>query len=109
MCLDIKIVKKDGRVEEFIPEKVVVSLLRTGADLKTARKIVTIVEGKILESGKERITTRELMTKILRLLKNENKEWYRNWIIFSRYIKKKKKELEKQLNKSLEEYLKRSK
>ncbi|MEM4034218.1 MAG: ATPase, partial [Sulfolobales archaeon] len=33
----VKVVKRDGREEEFIPEKIVVSVLKTGAPVDIAR------------------------------------------------------------------------
>jgi hypothetical protein len=33
----IKVTKRDGRVEEFIPEKIVVSAVKTGAPVDLAR------------------------------------------------------------------------
>jgi len=86
--------KRDGREEEFIPEKVVVSCLKAGAPINVARKIAKIIEGRLLESGKERVTAKELTKMILELLKKENEEWYHNWIVFDRAVKRRKTEEE---------------
>ncbi|MEM4462518.1 MAG: ATP cone domain-containing protein, partial [Candidatus Bathyarchaeia archaeon] len=56
----ITVVKRDGRREEFIPEKIVVSCLKSGASLDSARKIAKIVEGRILDRGLTEISAREL-------------------------------------------------
>ncbi|MBS7642253.1 MAG: ATP cone domain-containing protein [Candidatus Bathyarchaeia archaeon] len=90
----ITVVKRDGRREEFIPEKIVVSCLKSGASLDSARKIAKIVEGRILDRGLTEISARELTRMVLDLLKKENEEWYRNWIVFDRAVKKRATEEE---------------
>jgi transcriptional repressor NrdR len=62
--------------------------------LDAARKIAKIVEAEILKSGKNEITAEELTRMVLELLRKENEEWYRNWIIFDRAVKRRKTEEE---------------
>ena len=88
------VVKRDGRREEFIPEKIVVSCLKSGASIDAARRIAKIVEGRILDSGVTEVSARELTKMVLDLLKRENEEWYRNWILFDRAIKRRATEEE---------------
>jgi transcriptional repressor NrdR len=90
----IYVIKRDGSREEFAYEKVVVSCLKSGATLDAARKIAKIVEAEILKSGKNEITAKELTRMVLELLRKENEEWYRNWIIFDRAVKRRKAEEE---------------
>ncbi len=90
----IKVVKRDGREEEFIPEKIVVSCLKAGAPADVARKIAKIIEGRLLESGRDTVTAKELTKWILELLRKENEEWYRNWILFDRAVKRRRTEEE---------------
>jgi transcriptional regulator NrdR family protein len=90
----IYVIKRDGSREEFAYEKVVVSCLKSGATLDAARKIAKIVEAEILKSGKNEITAKELTRMVLELLRKENEEWYRNWIIFDRAVKRRKTEEE---------------
>lgn len=90
----VKVIKRNGLEEEFIPEKVVVSVLKTGASVDAARKIAKIVEGRIYESGLESIDARELTKWILELLRKFNEDWYRAWIVFDKYIKKRDTEKE---------------
>ncbi len=87
-------VKRDGTEEPFIYEKVVVSCLKSGATPEASRKIAKIVEARILERNLERITAKELTAWILELLRKENEEWYRNWIVFDRAIKRRETERE---------------
>ncbi|MEM5820978.1 MAG: ATP cone domain-containing protein [Candidatus Aenigmatarchaeota archaeon] len=107
MEFGIKVKKKNGKVEDFIIEKIVVSLLRSGADINTARRIAYIVLGRLLEKKKKEVSTKELTKLILNLLKKEDKNAYKNWIIFNKYLKKKKKEAEAEISKNLLEYLKK--
>ena len=65
--------------------KVVVSCLKSGATPEAARKIAKIVEARILE---------KLTAWILELLRKENEEWYRNWIVFDRAVKRRETEKE---------------
>jgi transcriptional regulator NrdR family protein len=92
--LTITVIKRDGSKEEFIPEKIVVSCLKSGATVEAARKIAKIVEAKLLEKGAPEVSARELTRMILELLKKENEEWYKNWIIFDRAVKRRKTEEE---------------
>jgi len=90
----IYVIKRDGSREEFAYEKIVVSCLKSGATLDAARKIAKIVEAEILKSGKNEVTAKELTRMILELLRKENEEWYRNWIIFDRAVKRRRTEEE---------------
>ncbi|MEM2421415.1 MAG: ATP cone domain-containing protein [Acidilobaceae archaeon] len=92
----IQVIKRDGGREEFAPEKIVVSCLKAGATLDAARKIAKIVEARILESGAKEVTARDLTRMVLELLRKENEEWYRNWIVFDRAVKRRKTEEELQ-------------
>ncbi len=90
----MKVIKRDGSREEFAVEKVVVSCMKSGAPLDVARKIGKIVEGRLLDKGVEEVSAKELTKMILELLKRENEEWYRNWIVFDRAVKRRKTEEE---------------
>jgi transcriptional regulator NrdR family protein len=92
--MSIVVIKRDGSKEEFIPEKIVVSCLKAGATLEVARKIAKIVEAKLLEQNVKEVTAKDLTRMILELLRKENEEWYRNWIVFDRAIKRRRTEEE---------------
>jgi transcriptional regulator NrdR family protein len=92
--MPITVIKRDGSKEEFIPEKIVVSCLKAGASSEVARKIAKIIEGRLLEQNISQISAKDLTRMILELLKKENEEWYRNWIVFDRAIKRRKTEEE---------------
>jgi len=88
----IFVVKRDGSREEFAPEKIVVSCLKAGATLEASRKIAKIVEAKLLEANVTEVSAKELTRMVLELLRKENEEWYRNWIIFDRAVKRRRTE-----------------
>ncbi|MEM0454007.1 MAG: ATPase [Sulfolobales archaeon] len=90
----VKVTKRNGLEEEFIPEKVVVSVLKTGAPIDVARKIAKIIEGRIYEKELEKIEAKELTKWILELLRKFNEDWYKAWIVFDKYIKKRETEKE---------------
>lgn len=72
----IMVMKMDGRREQFIPEKIIVSAIKTGATPEYARKIAH----DIVMSAKETYSTREIKEKVLLMLKSKNPEWEQNWI-----------------------------
>ncbi|MGC8564366.1 MAG: ATP cone domain-containing protein [Fervidicoccaceae archaeon] len=88
--MGIKVIKRNGEKEEFIAEKITVSILKTGAPPEVARKITKIIEGRLLEQGIEEISTKDLMKMVLDLLKKESEEWYKNWLIFDAAVKRRK-------------------
>lgn len=90
----IQVRKRDGRLEDFVPEKLVVSALKAGATPDAARKIALIVTAKILEKGAKEVTAKEITRLMLELLRKENEEWYRNWIVFDRAVKRRNTEKE---------------
>ena len=80
----IMVKKRDGRKEVFIPEKIVVSAIKSGAPPDVARMIAQDIE----RTAKEGITTQEIKTKTLQLLKSKNPEWERNWMVYDTAVKK---------------------
>ena len=93
----VKVVKRDGSEEDFVPEKIVASCLKSGATPEAARKIAKIIEGRILERGLDKVNALDMTKWILELLRKENEEWYRNWIIFDKAVKR--RDTEKELKK----------
>ena len=80
----LMIKKRDGRKESFVPEKIVVSAIKSGAPPDVARTIA----GEIERMAKEGITTMEIKAKVLAMLKSRNPEWERNWIVYDIAVKK---------------------
>ena len=80
----IMVKKRDGRKEVFIPEKIVVSAIKSGAPPDVARMIAQDIERTAIEG----ITTQEIKTKTLQLLKSKNPVWERNWMVYDTAVKK---------------------
>lgn len=79
-----KVAKMDGRTEDFIREKIVVSCVKAGAPVSIAREIAKTVEKRT--AGQ--ISTKELKTKVLGMLKERNQDWETNWLLYDRAVKK---------------------
>ncbi|MFX0096941.1 MAG: ATP cone domain-containing protein [Candidatus Hodarchaeota archaeon] len=80
----VGIEKRDGRSEDFVAEKVVVSAVKSGAPADVAREIAKKVEARITEG----ISTKEIKRMILEMLREKNPEWEKNWLIYDRAVKK---------------------
>jgi hypothetical protein len=68
----------------FVPEKIVVIMIKTGAPADYARTIAQDSE----QSARDGITKQEIKTKALGMLKEKNPEWERNWIVYDVAVKK---------------------
>jgi len=80
----VMVKKRDGRMEPFVPEKIVVSIVKTGAPADYARAIAQDIE----QNHADMITTKDLRKKTLDRLKEKNPEWERNWIEYDTAVKK---------------------
>jgi transcriptional repressor NrdR len=80
----VMVKKRDGRKEPFIPEKIIVSAMKTGATPDAARMIANEI-GRTAHDG---ITTLEIMEKVRSMLKSKNPEWERNWLVYDTAVKK---------------------
>jgi len=80
----IMVKKRDGRKETFVPEKIVVSAIKSGAPPEVARTIALGIENQAMDT----ISTKDLRGKVLGMLKAKNPEWERNWIVFDTAVKK---------------------
>ncbi|KAA0000206.1 MAG: ATPase [Thermoplasmata archaeon] len=78
------VIKKDGRKEEFIPEKIVVSAIKSGASAEIARDIAKKVE----KIEREEIETREIRDIVLHELKSVNPDWHQRWLSYDKGVKR---------------------
>ncbi|HHF55754.1 MAG TPA: ATPase [Thermoplasmatales archaeon] len=78
------VIKKDGRKEEFIPEKIVVSAIKSGATPEIARNIAKKVE----EVDKDEIESKEIREIVLHELGSINPKWRERWISYDKQIKR---------------------
>ncbi|BDR93289.1 ATP cone domain-containing protein [Vulcanisaeta souniana] len=87
-----RVIKRDGSEENFVIEKIVVSILKAGAPIDAARRIARKVECQFMDVDK--VTAKDLTKAILTELKKANEEWYRNWVVFDRAVKRRLTETE---------------
>lgn len=83
-----KVVKRDGREEPFIREKLVTALVKAGAEVKVAREIAQRLEERLRE--KETVTTREIREMALEELRRHDPEAVENWLFYDRAVKKRR-------------------
>ena len=78
------VIKKDGRREPFIREKIVVSVVKSGAPVEIARKIAD----KIERHPDETIKTQWVRKQVLDELSYHNPDWPKRWYSFDKNIKR---------------------
>jgi len=78
------VIKKDGRKEEFIPEKIVVAAIKSGATPEIARNIAKKVEA----IDKEEIESKEIREIVLHELESVNPKWQERWLSYDKQIKR---------------------
>jgi transcriptional regulator NrdR family protein len=79
-----RVIKKDGRKEDFIQEKIVVSALKTGASADVARTIAD----KIQKETNKEISTTKIRESVLHELHKHNPEWSKRWISYDKGVKR---------------------
>ena len=81
------VIKKDGKKEPFIKEKIIVSAVKAGAPVEIAREIAD----KIDEHPEESIKTIWVRKKVLDELEYHNPDWPKRWLSFDKNVKRLKK------------------
>jgi len=76
--------KRDGRTEEFMPEKIVVSAVKSGASPEAAREI----EGEVQQNARGTVSTQEIRSRVLEGLERRNPDWRRNWEVYDQAVKR---------------------
>jgi len=61
-----------------------VSALKSGSSPEYARTIAQDIE----KNSKDGVTTQEIKTKVLAMLKSKNPEWESNWMVYDTAVKK---------------------
>ena len=78
------VIKIDGRKEDFIKEKIIVSCLKCGATIEAAREIADKLEKNI----KFPVKTTEIRDLVLKELAKKDKDWANNWYLYDKAVKK---------------------
>jgi len=78
------VIKRDGRKESFIKEKIVVSAIKTGAPVKIARDIAE----KIEKHPEEEVKAIWIRKHVLNELKLHNPDWPKKWYDYDKNVKR---------------------
>ncbi|MFE3846343.1 ATP cone domain-containing protein [Thermoplasmatota archaeon] len=78
------VIKKDGRKEPFIKEKIIVSAVKTGASVEIARKIAEEIE----EHPDENLKTIWIRKLVLGKLELHNPDWPKKWYNYDKNVKR---------------------
>ena len=78
------VIKKDGRKEPFIKEKIVVSAVKSGAPVETARKIAE----KIEKHPEESIKTQWIRKQVTDQLELHNPDWVHRFLSYDKNVKR---------------------
>jgi transcriptional regulator NrdR family protein len=81
------VIKKNGKKESFIKEKIIVSAVKAGAPVEIARKIADKVE----EHPEESIKTIWVRKKVLEELEYHNPDWPKRWLNYDKNVKRLRK------------------
>ncbi|HDS59423.1 MAG TPA: ATPase [Thermoplasmatales archaeon] len=79
-----KVIKKDGREEEFIPEKIVVSAVKSGAPPELAREIAREIQA----TRQETMESKEIRERVLEKLRAVNPVYEHNWRSYDKAAKR---------------------
>jgi transcriptional repressor NrdR len=80
----VYVIKRDGSQEPFVPEKITVSALKSGAPVEDARKIAQAVE-RVAHDG---IRTEEIRRRVLEQLRDMNPRYEQHWLMYDEAVKK---------------------
>jgi transcriptional regulator NrdR family protein len=78
------VIKKDGRKESFIKEKIVVSAVKTGAPVHIARNIAD----KIEKHPEEEVKAIWIRKHVLDELSLHNPDWPKKWYNYDKNVKR---------------------
>ena len=78
------VIKKDGRKEPFVKEKIIASAVKTGAPTEIARGIAD----KIEKHPKVEIRTMWIRKQVLDELKLHNPGWPKRWYNYDKNVKR---------------------
>lgn len=73
-----KVKKRDGREEEFVREKIVAAIVKTGGKVEPARRIASDIEKKV--SSRSIVSTEEIRKEVLDRLAKEDKAVHDRWL-----------------------------
>jgi len=78
----MKVTKAQGKVEEFLPEKIVVAVVKSGGSPVVAREIAREVEQGF--KGRDSVASSEIKSEVLKRLKSKDPNAYASWLEFDK-------------------------
>ncbi|MEM0159991.1 MAG: ATP cone domain-containing protein [Candidatus Micrarchaeaceae archaeon] len=78
----MKVKRRNGKVEDFIREKIVVAVVKAGGNIKTARDIASEIESEF--GRRDTVTTEEIRSEVLKKLETRDSKAYDSWIRFDK-------------------------
>ncbi|MEB3825203.1 MAG: hypothetical protein LRS47_00865 [Desulfurococcales archaeon] len=96
-----KVRKRNGSIEEYIPEKLIVSINKNGVPISAAREIERSIRGEV--EGKDYVSTLELAYHALTRVRKYGEPYFQSWIYYDINHKRRRTdfEIEKLLDKKL--------
>jgi len=85
----VDVIKRDGRREPFVSEKIVVSTMKAGAPPDDARSIAQTIERDVQQGMK----TDEIRRRVLEQLRARNPSWEQHWLMYDESVKKRAPEI----------------
>lgn len=82
----MRVRKRNGDREEFVREKIVLSVVGAGGNLRRARNIAREVERKL--SGRAVVETELIKGEVLERLRSRDSRAYRGWLAYDRQNKR---------------------
>ncbi|MEM3754062.1 MAG: ATP cone domain-containing protein [Candidatus Micrarchaeaceae archaeon] len=78
----MKVKRRNGKVEDFIREKIVVAVVKAGGNINMARTIANEIESEL--KNKDTVTTEEIRGAVLSKLETRDPKTYDSWIKFDK-------------------------
>lgn len=78
------VTKRDGSRQEFVSEKIIVSVIKAGGLPSSARRIAKEIESETSDNA----STDEIRQNVLQKLGRENKQWEQDWRMYDRAVKR---------------------
>jgi transcriptional regulator NrdR family protein len=82
----MRVKRKNGKEEDFIREKIVVAIIKSGGKVDTAREVAQEVE-RALTSNRI-VTTEQIRTEVLNRLMTKDRKAYDGWLEYDRKNKR---------------------
>jgi hypothetical protein len=83
----MRVRRRNNRSEDFVREKIVVSVVKAGGNVRRARNIARQVERVLARTPG--VTTEQIRAEVLNRLRERDARVYRSWLAYDRQNKRK--------------------